>query len=357
MGSYADLDHWALGRQYNEFMTRFDQIQEILNQRRRENRHLLRPQEWVWQSWGEAATTDSPAPKHQSANLVAPELGFNAYNLHPFALELPPGEAEGAYHTHGEAIKFYLQGKGKEIIGETEYEVEAGDVMLVPADVWHGTQNPYSETVRFLACAHAGAGAPMFRQPVFRTRDDLKTRDREFTRRIAALAERDYAALERRQFSQVRHHLLQELGDIELEMLARRGTARHVMKQSELEWGDLSQEIGTAPWGRSPRIAKAICPELGFPAYNFLAYFIEIPDGRTEPVYHKHGEEMKYFLQGRGRERIGDQAYPVEQGDIIFVPANTWHYTENSADEPLTFFSITQARGTPVAMPALLAIR
>ena len=31
-----------------------------------------------------------------------------------------------AYHSYGEAVKFYLKGRNREIIGGEEYDVEAG---------------------------------------------------------------------------------------------------------------------------------------------------------------------------------------------------------------------------------------
>ncbi len=341
MSAYAELDHWALGRRYNEFMNSFSRIQDVLAEHRLRDRHLLKQDEWNW--------LKRRSSEHRSANLVAAELGFNMYNIHVFAVELPPGESDGAYHIHGEAVKFYLKGRAKEIIGDREYEVEAGDVILVPAHVWHGTQNVYSEPVSFLAAAHAGAGAPMFRQPVFQTRSDLRKADEE-QRLNAELREGRFASMLGVELSRVRHHLLQELGELEREMESRRSAQRHLMRKSELEWSDLASEMGLDQ-SNGCRVAKGIYPELGFPAYNFVTFFVDVPPGAATSR-HSHGEEMKYFLEGRGRETVGDESYEVERGDIIFVPAKTSHRTENSGSSPLVYFSIGQGRGTPVAVPA-----
>lgn len=83
--------------------------------------------------------------------IIAPELGFDTSTLMAFMGELPPRTSGGSYHRHGEAIKYYLSGRAVEIVGDKEYEVEAGDFMFIPSNVWHGTQNPYDEPVRFYA--------------------------------------------------------------------------------------------------------------------------------------------------------------------------------------------------------------
>ncbi|HKZ51219.1 MAG TPA: cupin domain-containing protein, partial [Dehalococcoidia bacterium] len=72
-----------------------------------------------------------------------------------------------------EAIKYYLSGKGAEIIGDKRYEVEAGDVGFIPAHVWHGTQNTGSEPLRFLAVVQS-TGTPLLKPIVFRIREDLR---------------------------------------------------------------------------------------------------------------------------------------------------------------------------------------
>lgn len=355
MTNYAETSHWELGRVYNEFMGRYGQIAQALATGRARDRHIIHPDEWDWKVRGQGGQHKSA--QHRNADLISAECGFNAFNMHAFSVELAPGESEGAYHVHGEALKFYLKGVGKEIIGDREYDVEAGDVILVPAHVWHGTQNPYPDTVRFLAFAHAGAGAPMFQQPIFHTREDLQEKDPDRTKIPFDLGKHSYTEAEMHALGRARYHLMQELGNVEREMESRRLIQRHLMRQSELEWRDLSEEIGVEQSGPPVRIAKAICPDLEFPARNFLASFIEVPGQATEPVVHRHGEEVKYFMQGRGVETIGDAEFEVGPGDLIFVPANTWHSTRNRSDEPLRFFSVQQARGTPVATPAYLDVR
>lgn len=357
MSSYNDLDHWKLGRSYSEVVQQLGRLEEEIECRRAENRHLIKPGQWVWRTPRQTIGMQPKTVEHRNARLVAAELGFNVHNFHSFIVDIPPGGSEGAYHMHGEAIKFYLKGRAKEIIGDREYEVEEGDVMLVPAHTWHGTQNPFSETVRFLAIAHTGAGAPLMRQPVFRIREDLREKGFEKSKVGLAMAQRDYRPMEGFELGRAKHHLLQELGRLEEEMERRRALERHVMRKGELEWGEVRAGIGMASHGQPYLYAKAIFPELGFRAYNFLAFFLEIPPGGSEGAYHQHGEAMKYYLAGRGKEIIGDKEYEVEKGDVIFVPANTWHGTQNLSPEPLRFFAAIQGRGTPLAVPVIFKVR
>ena len=103
--------------------------------------------------WKDHALDQSMNLRIKTASVIAPELGFSIYSMRAFIGELPPKSSEGAYHRHGEAIKYYLSGRAVEIVGDEEYEVGAGDFVFIPANIWHGTQNPYDEPVRFIAVA------------------------------------------------------------------------------------------------------------------------------------------------------------------------------------------------------------
>jgi mannose-6-phosphate isomerase-like protein (cupin superfamily) len=84
------------------------------------------------------------------------------------------GGQEGAYHSHGEALKFYLKGRDREIIGGEEYDVDAGDLVFVPANTWHGSHNPSTdERLRFFAVTQ-GRRTPLAVQVPFKMRDDLR---------------------------------------------------------------------------------------------------------------------------------------------------------------------------------------
>jgi len=67
---------------------------------------------------------------------------------------------------------------------------------------------------------------------------------------------------------------------------------------------------------------------------------------------------MKLHNKGPGGEIIGGKEYDVEAGDLVFVPANTWHGSQNpSTGEPLDFFAVTQGRRTRLSVQVLFKIR
>jgi len=336
------MDHWQIGKKYNEVLQRLARVEEEVERRRGQDLHVIKADRMVWQN--------------HHVGLAAAERGFNAHNFHSFFHELPPGASEGAYHMHGEAVKFYLKGKGREIIGDKEYEVEEGDVMLVPGQTWHGTQNPSADPVIFFAVAHSDAGTPLMRHPIFRTRGDLEDQRLKQVEK-ERLADADYAKLGSWELSLVKHYLLHDLGSLEVELDRRRGEERHLMRKGELQWGDLAQELGLDTPGKPYRFAKAVFPELGFKAYNFIAYFVEVPPGKTEGVYVTQGETVKLYLEGKGKETVGEKEYDVEKGDVAFVPANTWQATKNPYDKPLRFYAVTHGRGIPAVSPVLYRAR
>lgn len=148
-------------------------IEEELNRYRAQDRHVMKSEEVRWKELGENKEGKEPGGAIRRASLISPELGFNIHNFHLFLAEIPPGRQEGAYHMHGEAVKYYLSGEGIELIGDKEYRVKAGDSIFIPANTWHGTQNPGTEPLRFLAVAHSGLGVPVCVQSVFKVRQDM----------------------------------------------------------------------------------------------------------------------------------------------------------------------------------------
>ncbi len=170
---YQHLTSMELGRKRHALEEEMGKVEEEMNRRRETDRHIMRVSEREWKDMGEILGGNIKKGIAKRATLVSPELGFNVHNFAAFLGEIPPGGQEGAYHTHGEAVKFYLEGKGVEIIGDKQYEVEPGDAVFIPANTWHGTQNPGQTPLRILAVAHSGLGVPVCIQPMFKTREDL----------------------------------------------------------------------------------------------------------------------------------------------------------------------------------------
>ena len=169
MDRYGQMDVWELARRRYQLYMEMSELDEELNRRRTQDRHLMKKSEIQW----EPRSVIGMKIPHKRAPLIEPNLGFNCHNIEAFIAEYPPGSEEGAYHMHGEAIKYYLSGRGIEIIGDKRYEVEAGDAIFIPAYTWHGSQNPGTEPLRFLALIQL-TGTPLLKPVPFTLRKDLR---------------------------------------------------------------------------------------------------------------------------------------------------------------------------------------
>src|SRR3990172_1806415 len=149
MADESKKDLWQVGRRRQQLLQEIGELEEELDRARAQDRHIMKKDEIRWQERG--SEIGMRIEGHRSAPLVNPMLGFNVYNLNSFISQSPPHSEPGAYHMHGEAVKYYLSGRGVEIIGGKRYEVEAGDVCFIPGHTWHGTQNPYHHPLPFLA--------------------------------------------------------------------------------------------------------------------------------------------------------------------------------------------------------------
>jgi quercetin dioxygenase-like cupin family protein len=127
-------------------------IDEKLGVLRARDCHITRGDEVSWEDIMSIETQGAPL---RMALVVSPHLGFNVNSMRAAFIEIPPHSTEGAYHRHGEAVKFYLSGHAVEKIGDRVYDVKAGDTVFIPANVWHGTQNPTDDPVRIFAVSQA----------------------------------------------------------------------------------------------------------------------------------------------------------------------------------------------------------
>jgi mannose-6-phosphate isomerase-like protein (cupin superfamily) len=61
-----------------------------------------------------------------------------------------------------------------------------------------------------------------------------------------------------------------------------------------------------------------------------------VPPG-TRTLRHRHGrsEEIYHVLRGRGLMSLGDDRFPIMEGDSICIPPGTAHDLENHGDEDL----------------------
>ncbi|NQT66696.1 MAG: cupin domain-containing protein [Actinobacteria bacterium] len=61
----------------------------------------------------------------------------------------PGGKTGGHVHDDAEEIYYIIDGKAKMVVGEEEFEAEAGDTFIVPPHKMHTTLNPFNIPVKF----------------------------------------------------------------------------------------------------------------------------------------------------------------------------------------------------------------
>lgn len=143
-----NLEPKDLYRNRQEMLGQLGKLELEFERRREQKRRHVKQSELEWHDASEMTPTNAPI---RICQIISPELGFDIYNVHMFMLEIAPNSEGGSYHRHGDAIKHYLSGRAVEVIEGERYEVEAGDFVHIPANMWHGTQNPYDEPCRILA--------------------------------------------------------------------------------------------------------------------------------------------------------------------------------------------------------------
>lgn len=111
----------------------------------------------------------------------------------------------------------------------------------------------------------------------------------------------------------------------------------HIVNLSDLEFSRRSHaesfEAETAPVANRLNAQK-------------LGYRVtRVPPGKRAWPLHAHyvNEEMFFVLAGEGSVRIGDETYPIKQGDFISAPANPNepHQIVNTSTETLTYICVS----------------
>lgn len=68
--------------------------------------------------------------------------------------------------------------------------------------------------------------------------------------------------------------------------------------------------------------------------------------GATDPQDPHAEDEVYYIVSGSARIQIGDDAYPVEDGDIIFVEREVEHYFFDIEEELVTLICFAPPYGS-----------
>ncbi|MBI4525820.1 MAG: cupin domain-containing protein [Deltaproteobacteria bacterium] len=318
-----ELESAAIDELNRELQWHFGRVASEV-QRRREQKTLHVPAEVA--RVGEGELGQRP--------IIAPELGFDIYAFHVFVDGMAPRTGQGQYQTDGDTVKYYVSGRGYEVIGDQRIEVKAGDFMHIPANTWHRMENPNGEPLRFLAWQQIPG---TFRQTPTPSVD--RGGSPPEVPWAKDLTDEQLQRLDPKQLHQVYMKAEMEWGQVLQEVQRRRGQKRlHVPSEKAplMEWSP----------GRAHMI---IGPEYGFDIYSFHLFMVALaPTGRgADDRGHFHGDAVKYYFSGHGYELIGDQRFEVKAGDFMHIPAYIWHLTVNgSAEEPLRYLAAQQLPGT-----------
>ena len=322
----------------NLLLNQFGRFELEFDSRRSENKLLVKGSEIRWESASSVHPTQQKG--HLLARIISPELGFNIHTFRVFKRQIEGGGVDGAYHTHGDAVKYYLEGEGKEIIGDEEYEVKAGDMAFIPANIWHGTENTGEGPMVFVAFHQLPGTHLPVPAPWQYAASDIAGRGDLFTF-LEQVSDEEPASLDSASLYSRRQHFLHELGVLDAEFNLRRQEHRYVLSQR-----DIPKELSFD--GAIPLISA----ELGFDIYALQVSIREVPAGYRDSGFHAHGESVHYILSGQGTQRVNDEELPIESGDLVFIPLGAGHGIINSGNEPLRFLVAEQTPGVYLQRPA-----
>jgi mannose-6-phosphate isomerase-like protein (cupin superfamily) len=65
------------------------------------------------------------------------------------------------------------------------------------------------------------------------------------------------------------------------------------------------------------------------------------PTGSTTGHSHDDMEEVYYVISGEGEMVVGEDRYPIKQGDALYVPPGEFHTTFQTGNLPLTVVWVT----------------
>ncbi len=73
---------------------------------------------------------------------------------------------------------------------------------------------------------------------------------------------------------------------------------------------------------------------------HFAMRRFEIQPGGGMPNHTNQVEHEQYVLSGRAQIGIGEEIYDVQEGDVVFIPADVPHWYKNLGDEPFAFLCL-----------------
>jgi len=84
-----------------------------------------------------------------------------------------------------------------------------------------------------------------------------------------------------------------------------------------------------------------LLPE-SFNVKNFqIGYTTIYPNGDTHPPHTHENSEEAYFVRcGKGIMRINMEEEEIKEGDVVYIPAGSEHYTKNTVETTLEYLWI-----------------
>jgi mannose-6-phosphate isomerase-like protein (cupin superfamily) len=78
-----------------------------------------------------------------------------------------------------------------------------------------------------------------------------------------------------------------------------------------------------------------------------MGFTVIYPTGKTTGHAHSDMEEVYYILSGRGTMTIGENEFPIREGDAFYVPFGEYHVTFNTGNQPLAMVWVTGQDRSP----------
>ncbi len=106
------------------------------------------------------------------------------------------------------------------------------------------------------------------------------------------------------------------------------------------------KEEGAAPFRSVTRQVLFADPAMA----SEWRYFEVAPDGHTTLERHEHVHAVMVH-RGRGRCLVGVEIRDIGLGDVVFIPAMTWHQFRAGDDRPLGFLCLVNAERDRPQLP------
>ena len=108
---------------------------------------------------------------------------------------------------------------------------------------------------------------------------------------------------------------------------------------------------GTIKWLVTPHLDEGA----GLTTGEVIVY----PGRGHEPHRHPGEEEVIYVISGRGVQTVGEgtDAFPISEGEVVYIPVNVLHSTYNTTWSPLRLIVVYTPGGAETVLDSLPGAR